>query len=176
VATATDTVSGALAPVCSPAPGSMFPIGNATVTCQATDGAGNPGSGTFTVTVWDTNGGQPGLDGGASPTGTATETATTATDSYGAAMTATDVHSWRNIQNFIGNGSQSGLSIDDSNHIWTITGHNSGNLDGLAFTDTATITGGAGNDVFVIQSGGYLDSPIDGGAGYNTLDLSGKDR
>ena len=36
---------------CSPASNSLFPIGTTTVTCTATDSAGNVGTGTFTVTV-----------------------------------------------------------------------------------------------------------------------------
>jgi hypothetical protein len=50
-ASASDLVSGAVAPVCSPASGSTFAVGTATVTCTATDAAGNAASGTFTVTV-----------------------------------------------------------------------------------------------------------------------------
>jgi outer membrane protein assembly factor BamB len=36
---------------CAPASGSTFPIGETTVTCTATDGAGNTASATFKVTV-----------------------------------------------------------------------------------------------------------------------------
>jgi len=36
---------------CTPVSGSTFPIGTTTVTCTARDGAGNTGTGTFTVTV-----------------------------------------------------------------------------------------------------------------------------
>jgi large repetitive protein len=53
---ATDTVSGSLTPGCSPASGSTLPLGATTVTCTASDGAGNSGSGSFTVTVQDTSG------------------------------------------------------------------------------------------------------------------------
>jgi hypothetical protein len=51
---AAPTVSGATAPVeirCSPNSGSQFPVGNTTVTCEATDAKGNTGSCTTTVTV-----------------------------------------------------------------------------------------------------------------------------
>jgi hypothetical protein len=53
-ASATDDVSGTLTPSCSPASGSTFPLGTTTVTCTATDAAGNSTSGTFTITVRDT--------------------------------------------------------------------------------------------------------------------------
>ena len=51
VATATDAVDGTLIPVCTPTSGSVFPIGVTTVTCTATDAAGNGASATFTVTI-----------------------------------------------------------------------------------------------------------------------------
>ena len=51
VATASDRVDGAVSTTCSPASGSTFPVGATTVTCQATDKAGNPGAATFVVTV-----------------------------------------------------------------------------------------------------------------------------
>jgi hypothetical protein len=50
-ATATDVVDGAVTPTCSPASGSVFPVGTTTVSCSATDAHGNPGSGSFKVTV-----------------------------------------------------------------------------------------------------------------------------
>jgi hypothetical protein len=52
-ASALDNVDGAVTPVCTPASGSTFAIGTTTVTCSATDNAGNAASGSFTVTVID---------------------------------------------------------------------------------------------------------------------------
>ena len=52
--TAIDAVSGAVTPVCTPASGSVFPIGTTTVSCTATDLAGNTASASFTVTVRST--------------------------------------------------------------------------------------------------------------------------
>lgn len=49
-----ETGSGVLSLSCLPASGSVFPIGTTTVTCTATDLAGNSGSGTFRVTVTST--------------------------------------------------------------------------------------------------------------------------
>jgi alpha-tubulin suppressor-like RCC1 family protein len=48
---ATDATSGVASFGCLPASGSDFPIGPTTVTCTATDGAGNSVARTFTVTV-----------------------------------------------------------------------------------------------------------------------------
>jgi uncharacterized repeat protein (TIGR01451 family) len=54
-ASALDAVDGAIVPVCSPASGSLFALGSpTTVTCTATDVAGNIGSASFPVTVVDT--------------------------------------------------------------------------------------------------------------------------
>ncbi|MDP9469536.1 MAG: HYR domain-containing protein, partial [Chloroflexota bacterium] len=53
--TATDTVDGPFAASCLPASGAQFALGTTTVTCSATDAAGNPATATtFTVTVTDT--------------------------------------------------------------------------------------------------------------------------
>jgi hypothetical protein len=49
--TATDAVDGAVAVTCDPAAGSTFAIGATTVTCSATDAAGNVATATFTVEV-----------------------------------------------------------------------------------------------------------------------------
>ena len=53
-ATATDANPANPAVTCVPASGSTFPIATTTVTCSATDAAGNTGSASFTVTVQDT--------------------------------------------------------------------------------------------------------------------------
>jgi len=55
-ATATDDVDGSITPTCTPASGSTFVIGATTVTCSATDSAGNTGTASFTVTVKKTIG------------------------------------------------------------------------------------------------------------------------
>ncbi|MDR6863414.1 HYR domain-containing protein [Phycicoccus sp. 3266] len=52
-ATAKDNVDGALTPSCSPASGSTFAFGDTTVSCTATDKAGNKASASFVVTVQD---------------------------------------------------------------------------------------------------------------------------
>jgi len=48
---ATDNCDGTVPVTCTPASGSIFPIGVATVTCSATDIAGNTATCSFTVTV-----------------------------------------------------------------------------------------------------------------------------
>ena len=49
--TATDDVDGTVPVICAPASGSIFPLGTTTVTCTASDNAGNIATGKFTVTV-----------------------------------------------------------------------------------------------------------------------------
>jgi hypothetical protein len=65
-ASANDIVSGVLTPTCVPASGSTFAIGPTTVTCSATDGSGNVGKATLTITVKDTT--PPVVTPGASQT------------------------------------------------------------------------------------------------------------
>ncbi len=57
---ATDLVDGAVAVSCDKPSGSTFPLGNTTVTCSATDKAGNKASDTLIVTVVDTT--APAID------------------------------------------------------------------------------------------------------------------
>lgn len=54
VPVAHDAIAGAITPQCSAASGSMFPLGDTTVTCTAIDPSGNVASDDFTVTVRDT--------------------------------------------------------------------------------------------------------------------------
>jgi hypothetical protein len=50
-ASASDSVDGPITPTCSPASGSVFPVGSTTVTCTATDAHGNTGSASFHVAI-----------------------------------------------------------------------------------------------------------------------------
>lgn len=52
--TATDLVDGAVAVSCDKTSGSTFALGDTTVTCSASDNAGNAASSSFTITVKDT--------------------------------------------------------------------------------------------------------------------------
>jgi hypothetical protein len=70
--TATDQVDGSRPVSCSPASGSVFPLGLTTVTCTASDKAGNTSSTTFSVTVADTT--PPALTLPEAITATATST------------------------------------------------------------------------------------------------------
>jgi hypothetical protein len=52
-ASATDLVDGRLPMACTPPSGGTFPLGTTTVTCSATDKAGNTGTASFTIIVQD---------------------------------------------------------------------------------------------------------------------------
>jgi HYR domain len=52
--TASDDVDASVAVTCDAASGELFPLGTTTVTCRATDKAGNTADSSFTVTVEDT--------------------------------------------------------------------------------------------------------------------------
>jgi large repetitive protein len=91
---ATDLVDGALTSVCAPASGTVFGLGHSTVTCTATDAAGNNASVTFDVHVRDTTGPtiQPHADvaANATPGGTVvTYTAPTASDAVDGGVAVT---------------------------------------------------------------------------------------
>ena len=57
-------------------------------------------------------------------------------------------------------------------NIWTITGANAGNVNGIAFTGIANLTGGSGVDEFVFSNGKGVTGVINGGAGSNWLDYA----
>jgi large repetitive protein len=61
VATSSDDLSGKSVAHCTPQSGSTFPVGSTTVDCTATDGGGNTTSGSFTVTVTQTESNQLAL-------------------------------------------------------------------------------------------------------------------
>ncbi len=86
-ATAADLVDGPVSAACLPASGSTFPLGTTSVTCSATDAAGNTGHASFTVKVQDTT--PPTVTPPANVTAEATGP-TGAAVSYGSA-TATDL-------------------------------------------------------------------------------------
>ena len=68
-ASAVDNVDGPLTPTCAPPSGSLFALGATTVTCEATDAAGNTGTGTGTITVVDTTAPAVGCPEGPNPGG-----------------------------------------------------------------------------------------------------------
>jgi hypothetical protein len=74
-----------------------------------------------------------------------------------------------------GAGGSDSLTGPNQANTWTITGTNVGTLNATtSFTGIQNLIGGAGADTFAIGSSGSVAGVIDGGAGSNTLDFSGR--
>jgi hypothetical protein len=86
---ATDAVDGAPSVACAPPSGSTFPLGTTSVTCTATDNAGNSVAASFDVSVVDT--GAPTLSVPASPVIESATGPAGAIVSYAALVSASDV-------------------------------------------------------------------------------------
>ena len=69
-------------------------------------------------------------------------------------------------------GSDVVIENDSADHLWFINDVGAGNLDSLSFTGIEQLTGGAGDDIFLMQDDGKMSGLIDGGGGTNTLDYS----
>ena len=90
-ASALDDTDGVLAPACTPVSGSTFAIGSTTVSCSATDQAGNSSTGSFAVVVEDTTAPVLSVPGtitvdATSPAGVLVNYAASATDAVGATV------------------------------------------------------------------------------------------
>jgi hypothetical protein len=68
-ATALDDIDGALVPACVPPSGSLFPLGETEVTCEAVDSGGNLGTDTATMRVVDSTAPTAGCTPGPNPAG-----------------------------------------------------------------------------------------------------------
>jgi hypothetical protein len=78
-----------------------------------------------------------------------------------------------NIQSFVGGpGSANTLIAADISNNWSITGPNSGTVNGFTFQGFQNLTGGAAVDAFAFQQGGSVSGSVDGGGGENSLDYS----
>jgi hypothetical protein len=60
----------------------------------------------------------------------------------------------------------------DTDNTWSLTGSNTGTLNGSSFTGIENLTGGAGQDLFQFQPGGGVTGLINGGTNNDTLDYS----
>ncbi len=77
-----------------------------------------------------------------------------------------------NISNLVGSQGSDTLVGADTPSVWTISGANSGSVNGVTFSSFENLTGGSAADTFAFQPGGSVAGTIDGGAGTNTLDYS----
>ncbi len=72
-----------------------------------------------------------------------------------------------------GTDSDSLTAMSSANHVWTLTGPNSGNLDGqIQFTSVERLFGGAQDDLFQFGAAGSVSGQVDGGGGRDTLDYA----
>ncbi|WP_196137586.1 hypothetical protein [Aliikangiella sp. G2MR2-5] len=89
------------------------------------------------------------------------------------ASVSVDINTLNEIEDLVGNGSDSTLLGGDTDNTWNITGSNAGDIAGLTFSGFNNLTGGAGNDSFVFGANGSLSGIIDGGTGgTNSIDYS----
>jgi hypothetical protein len=56
---------------------------------------------------------------------------------------------------------------------WTVSGANAGTVGGLAFSGFENLTGGSAADTFAFTGAGSISGNVNGGAGVNTIDVSG---
>jgi hypothetical protein len=62
------------------------------------------------------------------------------------------------------------LTGADRPNTWNIKANNAGKLNGLTFSSIENLTGGAGDDLFMISDGAAISGMIDGSSGADTLD------
>jgi hypothetical protein len=65
------------------------------------------------------------------------------------------------------------LAAPNTLNTWNITGAGSGTLNGNAFSNVTSLTGGTNTDAFNFQPGGSITGNVDGGAGANSLSYAG---
>ncbi len=77
------------------------------------------------------------------------------------------------ISNILGSGgSDTLIGADGAANSWSLTGADSGQVDGFTFSKFENLRGGSGADTFALSDGGTESGSIDGGGGVNTLDYS----
>lgn len=87
---------------------------------------------------------------------------------------ASGVKAFQNIDRIVGGkGSADKIIAPDQSNVWSITGLNAGNVDGVIFQNLENLTGGAMDDTFDFADGQSVKGKIDGGGGSDALDFSG---
>ena len=150
-ATALDPLSGVASVSCAP-PSGFFPLGTTTVTCTATDQAGNSSAKSFTITVGDT---VPPVITATTPSVTSLSPPNHQMVPITIAVTATDNLATPacSITGVTSNEPQNGLGDGDTPNDWLITGpltlqlraERSGNGNGRVYTIAVRCTDAAGN-------------------------------
>ena len=73
-----------------------------------------------------------------------------------------------NIETLIGGGADNTLIGENIANTWNITAQNDGDVAGVSFIDFANLTGGSGNDSFVLANGSVTGT-LSGGGGTDSL-------
>ena len=76
------------------------------------------------------------------------------------------------VTTIIGTGGGSALTGPSTGSIFSITSSTSGIVGGISYSGFNNLTGGAGNDTFVLGTGVVFPGILDGGGGSNTIDVS----
>lgn len=75
---------------------------------------------------------------------------------------------YTNIESFIGNGSNSTLTGDNTLNTWTISGLDSGTVGSVNFSNISNLQGGSNDDSFT-TNGGAVTGQINGGSGNDLI-------
>lgn len=73
-----------------------------------------------------------------------------------------------NIENYVGNNTNSSITGTNTTTTWTVTGVNDGTINAINFTSFNTLIGSDSADTFVVN-GGSITGTINGGLGSDTL-------
>lgn len=126
---ASDVIDPAPTVICTPAPDSLFPLGDTTVTCTATDASGNSFSETFMISVVDTT--APSITAPANQSFEATAVLSPLTSADYGLATGSDIFTPVTITS----DAPATFPLGDTTITWTATDDN-----GLANTATQTVT------------------------------------
>jgi hypothetical protein len=151
-ASAVDTVGGLLTPACVPASATKFPIGSTSVTCTATDAAGNAGSASFIVTV------KAKASANVAPVAAPDRYKTNADDKVAGVLRATDANGDPLTFSVVANGSKGRVVVNAQTGAFTYTPNRRADgtdeftfrvSDGKLWSNSAVVTirikGGSGN-------------------------------
>ena len=87
---------------------------------------------------------------------------------------ATNVGQYSSIESFIGSGANSTLSAANLNNLWTITGPDTGVINGTNFSGFGRLVGGLLADQFSFANNGSLSGSISASSGVNSLSLASR--
>ncbi len=78
------------------------------------------------------------------------------------------------VSGISGGGGLDTLVAANTDNTWTVTGSGSGTLNSLAYSQMENLTGGTGDDLYLMQPGGSVTGRINPGTGSNTLSYANR--